>query len=64
LWQFVEATYIIQAGKDLVVNLDVELFDNFDPIIVMANDIRNAVRDAKPDALIVALPALNVGSRR
>jgi hypothetical protein len=57
LWQPVEEAGIVQAEKDLVVNLDVELIDNFEPIIVMANDIRNAIRDAKPDALVVALPA-------
>jgi hypothetical protein len=57
LWQPVEEAGIVQAEKDLVVNLDVELIDNFEPIIVMANDIRNAIRDVKPDALVVALPA-------
>ena len=55
-WQQVEAA-AVQSAKDMGVDLEITLYDEFDPL-EMANDIRALISDdGRPDALIVTIPA-------
>jgi len=55
-WQRTRASSI-QAGKDMRVDLDFELYDVFDPKVMAADIEAAATGPSPPDALIVSIPS-------